>query len=291
MATIPTNSTNPAHGHVPVRQRPRDAGTDTGARIVATDVSRHFQTAQGVVPACTDMNLVVEPGSFCVIVGPSGCGKSTFLRMVAGLDQPTGGQLQVTRPDGRRPTNAMVFHGRTLFPWLTLQQNVAYGLRLSGMSRAERHDLADDLLDMVGLAGFRKAWPHQVSEGMRQRVSIARALAVDPDLLLMDEPFGALDEQTRFLLQEELLRIWEATGKTVVFVTHSIDEALILADRIVVMTAHPGTIRETIDVPFARPRSLTDVRSDPAFADLFTTTWSMLREEVEAGGAFNQELE
>jgi NitT/TauT family transport system ATP-binding protein len=262
------------------------AAGDTGARVVAHDVGRQFTTANGSVDACVDVNLTVKPGSFCVIVGPSGCGKSTFLRMVAGLDHPTSGTLEVARSDGKEPTNAMVFHGRTLFPWLTLQQNVAYGLKLSGMSRAERHDRADELLGMVGLTEFRGSWPHQVSEGMRQRVSIARALAVDPDLLLMDEPFGALDEQTRFLLQEELLRIWEQTGKTVIFVTHSIDEALILADQIVVMSSHPGTIREVIDVPFPRPRFLTEVRSDPAFADLFTTTWSMLREEVESGGAF-----
>ncbi|HWV23758.1 MAG TPA: ABC transporter ATP-binding protein [Thermomicrobiales bacterium] len=260
---------------------------ETGARIDAVGVGRRFATAKGAVDACVDVDLAVDPGSFCVIVGPSGCGKSTFLRMVAGLDRPTSGTLSVTRPDGRNPTNAMVFHGRTLFPWLTLRQNVAYGLKLSGVSRGERRERADDLLDMVGLGEFRGAWPHQVSEGMRQRVSIARALAVDPDLLLMDEPFGALDEQTRFLLQEELLRIWERTGKTVLFVTHSIDEALILADKIVVMSSHPGTIRDVIDVPFARPRFLTDVRSDPVFADLFTTTWSILREEVEAGGAFS----
>lgn len=266
--------------------RSASASRETGSRIEARGVGRRFVTAKGQVDACLDVNLVIEPGSFSVIVGPSGCGKSTFLRMVAGLDQPTSGTLTVTRPDQQDPTNAMVFHGRTLFPWLTLQQNVAYGLKLSGMNRGQRRERADDLLGMVGLSDFRSAWPHQVSEGMRQRVSIARALAVDPDLLLMDEPFGALDEQTRFLLQEELLRIWEQTGKTVLFVTHSIDEALILADKIIVMSSHPGTIREIIDVPFARPRFLTDVRSDPAFADLFTTTWSMLREEVETGGAF-----
>jgi len=259
---------------------------EAGAGVTARHVGRRFTTAKGHVDACTDVNLTVKPGSFCVIVGPSGCGKSTFLRMVAGLDHPTSGSIEVTRTDGREPTNAMVFHGRTLFPWLTLRQNVAYGLKLSRISRIERHERADDLLAMVGLTEFRHAWPHQVSEGMRQRTSIARALAVDPDLLLMDEPFGALDEQTRFLLQEELLRIWEKTGKTVIFVTHSIDEALILADQIVVMSSHPGTIREVIDVPFPRPRFLTEVRSDPAFAELFTTTWSMLREEVESGGAF-----
>lgn len=262
--------------------------TDTGARVIAQQVARRFTTAEGPVDACVDVNLTVEPGSFCVIVGPSGCGKSTFLRMVAGLDHPTSGTLEVSRSDGKAPSNAMVFHGRTLFPWLTLQQNIAYGLKLSGMSRNERLERSSELLGMVGLAEFRRAWPHQVSEGMRQRVSIARALAVDPDLLLMDEPFGALDEQTRFLLQEELLRIWERTGKTVIFVTHSIDEALILADKIVVMSSHPGTIREVINVPFPRPRFLTDVRSDPAFADLFTTAWSILREEVETGGAFTE---
>lgn len=281
-------SFNPDHASpIGCPDRSAAATRETGARIDAYGVGRRFITANGVVDACVNVDLTVEPGSFCVIVGPSGCGKSTFLRMVAGLDRPTTGELTVSRPDGKTPTNAMVFHGRTLFPWLTLRQNVAYGLKLSGIGRSERRDRADHLLGMVGLGEFRSSWPHQVSEGMRQRVSIARALAVDPDLLLMDEPFGALDEQTRFLLQEELLRIWERTGKTVLFVTHSIDEALILADKIVVMSSHPGTIREVIDVPFARPRFLTDVRSDPVFADLFTTTWSMLREEVETGGAFS----
>jgi NitT/TauT family transport system ATP-binding protein len=180
----------------------------------------------------------------------------------------------------------MVFQGRSLFPWLNLRQNVAYGLRLRNVGRKERLARADELLETVGLAKFRKSYPHQISEGMRQRVNIARALAVDPDLLLMDEPFGALDEQTRFLLQEELLRIWEQTGKTVIFVTHSIDEAIILADQIVVMSAQPGTVRAVLDVPFGRPRSLTEVRSDPAFAELFNATWGMLRQEVESGGAF-----
>jgi NitT/TauT family transport system ATP-binding protein len=262
------------------------AAEGTGARVVAQGVSRQYVSHNGVVDACVDMNLVVEPGQFVVIVGPSGCGKSTFLRMVAGLEQPTTGNLEVLRPDGSAASNAMVFHGRTLFPWLTVRDNVAYGLRLSGMSKSGRQERADELLDLVGLTQFAGSWPHQISEGMRQRVSIARALAMDPNLLLMDEPFGALDEQTRFILQEELLRIWEKSGKTVLFVTHSIDEALILADKIVIMSAHPGTIREIVDVPFPRPRHLTDVRSDPQFAELFTATWTTLRDEVESGGAF-----
>ncbi|MGB3305130.1 MAG: ABC transporter ATP-binding protein [Thermomicrobiales bacterium] len=253
-----------------------------GASVHAVGVGRRFETAHGPVDACRDVDLDVSAGSFTVIVGPSGCGKSTFLRLVAGLDRPTSGDLAITSPSGVTPTNAMVFQGRSLFPWLTLRQNVAYGLKLSGMSRTERGARADELLAVVGLAAFRKAYPHQISEGMRQRVAIARALAVDPDILLMDEPFGALDEQTRFLLQEELLRIWEASRKTVLFVTHSIDEAIVLADRIVVMSAQPGTIRAMLDVPFSRPRSITDVRSDPAFADLFNEIWSTLREEVNA---------
>jgi NitT/TauT family transport system ATP-binding protein len=239
----------------------------------------NFEVLHGV-------SIPIEDGEFVVLVGPSGCGKSTFLRIVADLDQPTTGTITVTRPDSTPASNAMVFHGRTLFPWLSVRDNVAYGLQLSGMSKAERRERADELLDSVGLTEFASAWPHQISEGMRQRVSIARALAMNPSLLLMDEPFGALDEQTRFILQEELLRIWETSGKTVLFVTHSIDEALILADKIVIMSARPGTIREIIDVPFPRPRHLTDVRSDPQFADLFTTTWTTLRDEVESGGTF-----
>ncbi len=289
MAYVKGTSQSSAHDSPPRQPALVKSRTvDSGARVVARNVGRRFTTASGSVDACVDIDLTVEPGSFCVVVGPSGCGKSTLLRMVAGLDHPTTGTLDVSRLDGRAPTNAMVFHGRTLFPWLTLQQNVAYGLKLSGMDRNARLARARELLGMVGLVDFQRAWPHQVSEGMRQRTSIARALAVNPDLLLMDEPFGALDEQIRYLLQEELLRIWERTGKTVIFVTHSIDEALILADKIVVMSAHPGTIREVIDVPFPRPRFMTEVRSDPAFADLFTTAWSILREEVETGGAFTE---
>ena len=289
-ATFPNARAVPARPGASARERTATAAPQgTGARVVARNVGRRFDTPNGPVHACREITLDVPAGSFCVIVGPSGCGKSTLLRLVAGLDRPTSGTLDIPRAAGRPTTNAMVFQGRSLFPWLTLRQNVAYGLKLRGVSRKERLEQADELLETVGLAKFRKSWPHQISEGMRQRVNIARALAVNPDLLLMDEPFGALDEQTRFLLQEELLRIWERTGKTVIFVTHSIDEAIVLGDQIVVMSAQPGTVRATLDVPFGRPRSLTEVRSDPGFAELFTATWSMLREEVERGGAFGRE--
>ncbi len=176
----------------------------------------------------------------------------------------------------------MVFQGRSVFPWLTVQQNVAYGLKLSGVGRRTRSRRATELIETVGLANAAHAYPHQLSEGMRQRVAIARALAVEPDLLLMDEPFGSLDEQTRLLLQEELLRIWENSGKTVMFVTHSIDEALMLADRVVVMSARPGRVKATLAVPFPRPRSMTEIRSSPTFGSLYSEIWNLLRDEVLA---------
>jgi NitT/TauT family transport system ATP-binding protein len=256
--------------------------TDTSAPAIrASDIGRRFDTAGGSFQAIRDVNLTAEPGEFCVIVGPSGCGKTTFLRILAGLEQPTEGTLDLRGPGGRTPTNAMVFQGRSVFPWLTVRDNVAYGLKLNGVGRRERRRTTDRMIELVGLSRFAGAYPHQLSEGMRQRVAIARALAVDPDLLLMDEPFGALDEQTRYILQEELLRIWETTRKTVVFVTHSIDEALTLADRIVVFSAQPGTVKATLPVPFPRPRELTAVRSDPAFAVLFREIWDLLRDEVQ----------
>ncbi|HYI24479.1 MAG TPA: ABC transporter ATP-binding protein [Thermomicrobiales bacterium] len=255
-------------------------GPSGGASIVATGVGRRFLTPAGHIDAVRDVNLSVAQGEFCVVVGPSGCGKSTFLRMAAGLDTPTSGVLELSRPDGRIPTNAVVFQGRSLFPWLTVRDNLAYGLNLRGVGRSTQRDTTDRLLAILGLSQFGDLYPHQISEGMRQRVAIGRALAVDPDLLLMDEPFGALDEQTRYILQEELLRIWDQSGKTVVFITHSIDEAIVLADRIVVMSAQPGTIRAVIDVPLPRPRSLMDVRSSPEFGRLFTQTWELLKDEV-----------
>jgi NitT/TauT family transport system ATP-binding protein len=256
------------------------APVNTGASITISNLGRRFETPTGPLDAINDVSLSVAPGSFCVIVGPSGCGKTTLLRILADLDRPTTGDVTLTRADGHKPTNAMVFQGRSVFPWLTVGQNVSYGLKLRGVSRKERKAVAADLLEIVGLSRFAGSYPHQLSEGMRQRVAIARALAVDPDVLLMDEPFGALDEQTRFLLQEELLRIWERTRKTVVFITHSIDEAITLADQIVVMTAQPGTIKAVLSVPFPRPRALTDVRADPEFAPLFNHIWGLLKDEV-----------
>lgn len=245
-------------------------------------VTVEFPLGRAVVRAVNDISLSVPAGQFCAIVGPSGCGKSTLLRVISGLAQPTRGTVTISEQSRANPLQSMVFQGRSVFPWMTVLENASYGLAMRGVPRIDREPIAERLLRQVGLGDFLHAFPSQLSEGMRQRVAIARAFAVDPELLLMDEPFGALDEQTRLILQDELLRIWEETGKTVMFVTHSIDEAMILADRIVVMSSRPGTIKADITVPFARPRTVEAVRSDPAFNRLFLDIWSLLRDDAAA---------
>ncbi len=243
-------------------------------------LGRVFESAAGPVTAIHDVDLEIRQHEFVAIVGPSGCGKTTLLRIMAGLETPTSGRIETTGLASDRPANAMVFQGRSVFPWMTVRENAQYGLSIRGVNKREREHTIDRLLETVGLSSFSKAYPHQLSEGMRQRVAIARALAVDPELLLMDEPFGSLDEQTRFILQDEVLRIWHETGKTVVMVTHSIDEALTVADRVVVMTAHPGTIKDVVPITLARPRDQATMRSDPEFARLFARIWESLRSEV-----------
>ena len=243
-------------------------------------LGRIFETAAGPVTAIHGIDLDLRRSEFVAIVGPSGCGKTTLLRIMAGLETPTSGVIDTAGIPGNRPANAMIFQGRSVFPWMTVRENAQYGLAIKGTKKTERNQIVDRLLDTVGLTKFAGAYPHQLSEGMRQRVAIARALAVDPELLLMDEPFGSLDEQTRFILQDEVLRIWSETRKTVVVVTHSIDEALTLADRVVVMTAHPGTIKDVVTVQLARPRDQATMRSDPEFARLFARIWESLRSEV-----------
>lgn len=250
------------------------------AKITFRNLSVVFPLGRSTVHALDCIDLSVPEGQFCAIVGPSGCGKSTLLRTLAGLQQPTSGVATIARGVGDRPAQAMVFQGRSVFPWMSVLDNAAYGLRALGVSRVEREEVAERWLRQVGLGDFLHAWPRQLSEGMRQRVAIVRAFAVDPDVLLMDEPFGALDEQTRLILQDELLRVWQASGKTVLFVTHSIDEAMILADRIVVLSSRPGRVKADIDVPFARPRTVEAVRSDPAFGNLFLRIWGLLRDEA-----------
>jgi NitT/TauT family transport system ATP-binding protein len=250
------------------------------AKIVAHAAEKRFQTRAGWMTALRDFDLEVAEGEFLCLVGPSGCGKSTFLRILAGLDHATGGEVRIhPGPDPRQPLANVVFQEYAVFPWKTVLHNVAFGLEMRGVGRAAREAEARRWIDKVALTRFVDYYPAQLSGGMKQRVSIARALANDPQVLLMDEPLGALDAQTRAVLQEELLQLWEEARKTVLYVTHSIDEAVFLADRIVVMTAHPGTVKTVIDVDLPRPREL-GVRATPAFAALSGAVWDALRDEV-----------
>jgi NitT/TauT family transport system ATP-binding protein len=227
--------------------------------------------------------LQVEDGSFVCIVGPSGCGKSTLLRILAGLIRPSAGEVAIRRRNRAGRLSAMVFQDHSVFPWKTVRENVRYGLDIASaaLSRSERERRVDHWLERVGLADFGTAYPSTLSGGMRQRVSIARALVVEPEVLLMDEPFAALDAQLRLMMQAELVRLWESDRRTVVFITHSIDEAIFLGDRVIVLTARPGVIRADILVPFGRPREYS-VRATSEFAQLEHEIWGILRSEVEA---------
>ncbi|MCB0077521.1 MAG: ABC transporter ATP-binding protein [Anaerolineales bacterium] len=255
--------------------------------IAAEGLTKQFVGPEGgQIDALGPLDLSVTEGEFVCIVGPSGCGKSTFLRLVAGLEQASGGSLQLDRSAaGDRPFESMVFQGDSTFPWMTVFDNVGYGLQVRGASERRINRTVEAMLQLVGLNAFAEAYPFQLSGGMRQRVALARALANDPAVLLMDEPFGALDAQNRILLQEELLRIWDDTDKTVLFVTHSIDEALLLADRVLLMSAAPGRILAEFHVPFERPRQLFELKRERQFGEMAHTIWQLLRDEVNAARA------
>ena len=237
--------------------------------------------ATGPVEALGGVSLDVPEGELICVVGPSGCGKTTLLRVLAGLEQAAGGSATIRHDDPQRPAMSMVFQGAGIFPWLTVLDNVAYGLQLRGVSRDERLKVARHWIGEIGLERFARSYPAQLSGGMRQRVGLARALAVDPEVLLMDEPFGALDAQTRLILQQTLLEQWERNAKTVIFVTHSIEEALTLGDRVYIMSARPGVLLREFKVPFERPRDAIALRTDPRFSTLFAEIWDVLRDEVE----------
>jgi NitT/TauT family transport system ATP-binding protein len=254
-------------------------------KISMRNLGKSFEGANGVVTALDDVSLDIPTGCFFMIVGPSGCGKTTLLRILAGLESPTSGSFEIAAPAEGRPANSMVFQGDSLFPWMTVFENAAYGLTMRKKPRGEIADVVGHYLSRTGLSKFAKAYPHQLSGGMRQRVSIARAFANDPDILLMDEPFSALDEQNKLLLQDELLRIWEETRKTVVFITHSVDEAVTLGDRIMIMSAQPGKIKQLVEVPFARPREVLALRARPEYGELVYSIWGQLRDEVQRARA------
>ena len=253
----------------------------TKSVIDAKDLSLTFETNDGPVHALSDINLNVEEGEFISFIGPSGCGKTTLLRVIADLETPTAGSIMVDGLSAREARLARaygyVFQAAALYPWRTIERNVALPLEIMGLSKAERDERIKRNLELVNLTGFEKKYPWQLSGGMQQRASIARALAVEPDLLLMDEPFGALDEIVRDHLNEQLLSLWNKTKKTVIFVTHSIPEAVFLSSRIVVMSPRPGRIHDIITSNLPRERDL-DIRETPEFVDLAHQVREGLRE-------------
>ncbi|MDG0792633.1 ABC transporter ATP-binding protein [Cohnella ginsengisoli] len=244
--------------------------------------SKQLKAENQPVYALQDINLEVRQGEFMVIVGPSGCGKSTLLDLLAGLTKPGSGQILLDGKaiSGPNLDRGIVFQQYALFPWKTAIANVEFGLEAKGVGRKERRETAQRFIDLVGLGGFEHRYPHELSGGMKQRIAIARSLAYDPEVLLMDEPFAALDAQTRETLQSELLRIWEATGKTIIFITHGIEEAVYLGQRVAIMTSRPGRIKRVIDIPFESRRSEEDLRSNPDFVKLRHEIWELLKDEV-----------
>jgi len=248
-------------------------------KVVTREISVTFESRGQTVVALDRVSIEVAAGEFLCIVGPSGSGKSTLLRVLAGLLPQSAGSLRIEAARPGRPLTAMVFQDHALLPWRTVLGNVTFGLENRGVERAEREARAAEMLAMVGLTRFARHYPHQLSGGMKQRVGIARALASDPEVLLMDEPLAALDAQTRTIMQEELLRIWATLGTTVIYVTHSLEEALLLGDRVVLLTARPGRVSRVFPVDLGRPRGL-EVRASPAYGALLEKLWSELREEV-----------
>lgn len=254
-------------------------------RISVTSVTKQFHTGDSYVTALDDVTLAAEEKQFVTLVGASGCGKSTLLNLIAGFEMPTAGQVLV---DGRSvkgpgPDRGVVFQQTALFPWLSVEDNIAFGLTLrANKGKADREKIVERMLQRTGLSAFRKRRPVELSGGMRQRAAIASVLAINPSTLLMDEPFGALDSLTRSIMQDFLLEIWEEQRKTVVLVTHDIDEAIYLADKTVVMTAHPGRICEVIDVDLPRPRRY-EMRSEAAFIGLRDHVTEIVRTEALRG--------
>ena len=271
-----------------VVQRPSDSattpGSDESARIDIVGLTKRFLTPKGeTFTAIRDVTFTVEPGSFCAIVGPTGCGKSTTLAQVSGLEPPSAGSVSVGRRivDGITSGVSYMFQADSLFPWKTVLNNVMIGPILLGTPKREATALALDWLRRVGLSGFEDRYPHQLSGGMRKRVAMAAALINNPRILLMDEPFGALDVQTKAIMQTELLQLWEQLRPTVLFITHDLDEAVALADQVVIMTSSPGTVKDIFEVDLPRPRGdVQEIRHEGRFLEIQGRIWESLRDEV-----------
>lgn len=253
------------------------------SKISVSEVSRVFGAPEKGFRALDRLSLEVNAGEFFCIVGPSGCGKSTLLRMLGELDVPTRGVISMTHDDRSRPFSAMIFQQESVFPWMTVAQNAAYGVRTTGQWRgAASEERVNHFLEKTGLGRFRNFYPGQLSGGMKQRLAIARAFATHSEVLLMDEPFAALDEQNKQLMQAELSRLWEEVRSTVVFITHGLEEAVLLGDRVAVMSSAPGRIIHEVKVPFNRPRNYSELKRDPVFNTLTGELWQALRDEVLA---------
>ena len=261
------------------------SGAAQAARIELSGVTKRFATPSGsLFTAVRDVDMTIEPGKFCAVVGPSGCGKSTTLTMVSGLDRPSAGTVSVGgKPvDGITAGTSFMFQSDALLPWKTVLDNVALGPVFRGAPKKEAQAQAREWVRRVHLAGFENHHPHQLSGGMRKRVSLAAALINEPSILLMDEPFGALDVQTKAMMSNELLALWEQAKPTVIFVTHDLEEAIALADQVVVMTVGPGTVKAVYDIDLPRPRgAVQEIRFNPRFLELYHQIWESLREEVE----------
>ena len=252
-------------------------------RICCEDVSLVYPTRAGSTPALEGVSLELRGSELVCLVGPSGCGKSSLLKVLAGLVEPTAGSVSVElEPDGSRLPRAMVFQDHCVFPWMTVLENVVFGLEYRRTSRREKRQLALDFIEQVGLGSFAANYPHELSVGMRQRVALARTFVTNPQVLLMDEPFAALDALTKLVLQEELLKMWADHRALIVYVTHDLAEAILLADRVLVMSGRPGTILDEIEVPLPRPRDLQD-RGHPEVAELERRLWSRLEDDVRRG--------
>lgn len=257
---------------------------DRNKNLIISHLSKTFKQKEHTIQALDDINLEVRDKEFVSILGASGCGKSTLLRIIGGLETPSSGHVsingnEITEPGADR---GMVFQSYTLFPWLTVQKNIEFGMREKGIPASEREKTAKDYINIVGLNGFEGAYPKALSGGMKQRVAIARALANDPEVILLDEPFGALDMQTRSLMQELLLDVWQKSQKTVILVTHDIDEAIFMADRVVVMESRPGKIKEIIQVDYSRPRDYR-IKTSEKFLDYKAQAVELIRTETLKG--------